>query len=544
MSGSSEKIILYPREYNKRGESSLHSVMGMTQNGELVNIKLRIGEEFQGAKNPPSIQEFSRTDRKAKNPAIASPDNSPEKPEGIILFTGVHFEKEDRQREIKSYIASWAHVLREDSDSAGPHFGIGRIKVKKENTSTHIAIKNKLSSDISDGERSKLIDRLHDPKSYDYSVVFYLVKEQISFGANSSTESIKRRHLDIFDGCYQQGISFGYYRIICDNEMNPIPNRSREFMSLFSPINGDIDSPSDYLGKFKSRVDGEIGKHGGVILIPCYKLNPTSSSKSYYASFDRLEMIDSVFKNPEGYARVNALATKAVRLAGGRGVLFDRSHPLDYRRLNLDLLDAQENETRVYSSKMTLSHNNSVLDSIRVGLIDHMAFVRLSQSPHGGASPSETPAVDASPGGQGDQEPIEEVENPKEEQSADYIEPSISEAGYEKSLPDGDNDSHHHGEGDKTDRTTERAGSDFSDDDVVEGTHPNALDDEEDSESEARVEGEEKAETGPRYNDGGSDSVEVEPAAKSADDKQTQGSAEKGPARKPTGMAAFLKRSQ
>lgn len=381
-----EKLILYPREYNKRGESSLHSVLGVTQDGELVNVKLRISDEFSNVRNAPSIQEFSRTDRKAKSPAIASPDNSPSNPEGIILFTGAFFEKEDRQKGVKSYIASWAHVLREDSDSGEPHLGIGRIKVKKDNTMVHRNIKKKLSGNVTEDERKSLLSRLEDPKSFDYSLILYLPSSQLALNKESDYTSSDYYHNDLFNDYYSKGVSFGYYRIICDHDMNPIPNKSKEFLSRYSSITGDIDSPNEFLEKFIPHVTNEINQNGGVILIPCYRLNPTSSGKNYYSYPDRLSMIDSVFKNEEGYARANMLAVKVVNL-GGRGIIFDRAHPLNYHKLNLDLLDSHGKESRLYSSNMTLSHNNSELHSIRIGLIEHNTFLKISQPSPSGCSP-------------------------------------------------------------------------------------------------------------------------------------------------------------
>lgn len=379
MSEKTQKIILYPREYNKRGEANLHSVMGVSHDGEMINVKLRISDDYQGAKSLPSIQELSRTDRKAKSPAIASPDNSPESPEGIILFTGAIYEKTDKTRGIKHYIASWAHVIREDSDAASPHIGIGRIKVKTE-SSTARMIKNKLKQNITEGERQELIDRLDSPKSYEYSAIFYAPEIQIAIGLDDSLENRLKEHEDYFSNYFSRGIAFGYYAIICDKEMNPIPNMSKELLSQYSPITGDIDSPSDFSKKLISDVGEKLKSHGGLILIPCYKLNPTNNAKNYYAMPDRLKMIQDVFHTPEGHARANTIVSRTVNLPGGRGVLFEKSHPLRYEKYNLDLLDCTAKETRVYSSKMTLDYNNSKIDSIRIGIIDHGTYLSITHS--------------------------------------------------------------------------------------------------------------------------------------------------------------------
>lgn len=380
MTKNTKKIILYPREYNKRGETNLHSVMGVTHEGEMVNVKLRIAEEYQGARSAPSIQEFSRTDRKAKSPAIASQDNSPEMPEGIILFTGAIYEKVDKTKNIKHYIASWAHVLREDSDTSSPHIGIGRIKVKKSSSVARM-IKNKLQQDITEEERKKLIDQLDSPKSFEYSTVFYMPEKQRSIDKSASLIDTLEPYDEVFGEYYNKGLSFGYYAIACDENMNPVPNKSRELLSQYSPITGDIDTPAEYVNKIKPILMDYIDKHGGAIIIPCYKLNPTNNAKSYYAMSDRLQMIEEVFHTPEGHARANTIVSKTITLPGGRGILFDKTHPLKYEKLNLDLLDSNLKESRVYSSSMTLDYNNEKINTIRVGIIDHNTYMSLENSP-------------------------------------------------------------------------------------------------------------------------------------------------------------------
>lgn len=83
----SDYIVFYPRKYNKRGEEALHSVQGVDSAGNEINVKLRISSALMSHEGCPSIAEFSRTDRKAKMACSASPENSPENPDGILLFT-------------------------------------------------------------------------------------------------------------------------------------------------------------------------------------------------------------------------------------------------------------------------------------------------------------------------------------------------------------------------------------------------------------------------------------------------------------------------
>lgn len=126
-----DTIILYPCSYNKRGEESLHSVQGVTADGEEVNIKLRVASKYAGREGTPSIAEFAREDYGAKNACIASPSNSPDNRQGMLLFTGCEPDGENRKG-ITSYIARWAYRLVADADSPSPVLGIGRIDISEE----------------------------------------------------------------------------------------------------------------------------------------------------------------------------------------------------------------------------------------------------------------------------------------------------------------------------------------------------------------------------------------------------------------------------
>lgn len=123
-----DNLILYPRTYNKRGDESLHSVQGVTATGEDVNVKLRIPANAKIIGPKPSIAEFARDDYGAKNVCIATPDNGPDNPGGILLFTGCEPDGENRKG-MPSYIARWAHRLAADAEAPAPIQGIGRIHV-------------------------------------------------------------------------------------------------------------------------------------------------------------------------------------------------------------------------------------------------------------------------------------------------------------------------------------------------------------------------------------------------------------------------------
>lgn len=371
-----EKILLYPREYNKRGEQNLHSVMGVASDGRMVNVKLRIDDDFARGKRAPSIAEFSRTDRKAKNPAIASPTNSAGNREGMILFTNAVHEKSDKTKGVDHYIASWGFVICEDSESPEPITGLGRMKVKKESSTVRM-MKRRLSSNLSDDERKHILASIEDPKNFDYSLMIYHPEEQFIVDAESIAEAEGHRTMEWFEGLYKRGLSFGFYIIYCDDNGDPVPNLSREHLSAFNSITVEIESPLEFLRSFTEEVRPKLIKNKSAILIPCYRVNASNGAKSYYGSPEPLKMISDVYKNSEGNARVSTVLAKTISVANGKGVIFDRIHPLKYEKLNLDLLDSNLAESRIYSSSMSLNINHKDISSTRVGIISEDDYQKL-----------------------------------------------------------------------------------------------------------------------------------------------------------------------
>lgn len=175
---TTDNIILYPRSYNKRGDESLHSVQGVTPEGEEVNIKLRVSSKYQGRDGTPSIAEFAREDYGAKNACIASPDNSPEKRQGILLFSGCEPDGENRKG-ITSYIARWAHRLVSDADAPAPVIGTGRVDIAEDTSrnrglKTDIEALRKAKPTGWEGRIVRLEEELNDATRYAYSLRIYL----------------------------------------------------------------------------------------------------------------------------------------------------------------------------------------------------------------------------------------------------------------------------------------------------------------------------------------------------------------------------------
>lgn len=139
MSSESKIIILYPRTYNQRGVESLHSVEGLTHDGRLVNIKLRVQGNVRMAEATPSISRFAKRDiRESKLSCLASEDNGPNNPSGILVFTDCE-EDTNNRKSVVSYISRWAQILRSGHNAGAygssgdlPFIGLGRLFIDKE----------------------------------------------------------------------------------------------------------------------------------------------------------------------------------------------------------------------------------------------------------------------------------------------------------------------------------------------------------------------------------------------------------------------------
>ena len=168
-------IVLYPRSYNKRGEESMHSVQGLSQDGSVINVKLRINDGMRKFAVPPSIIEFSRVDINAKSACVATEDNSPEHRAGVILFSDVTFEKTELSG-MKTYIAKWAVVLANKQDQPDPIFAIGRMHlnrssgaIRKIRDAIKLAQMNKSPAE----DIKELELKLADPENFSYPVITY-----------------------------------------------------------------------------------------------------------------------------------------------------------------------------------------------------------------------------------------------------------------------------------------------------------------------------------------------------------------------------------
>jgi len=157
-------IVLYPREYMVDGNAEHHHVRGITRDGRIVNVRLKIEDEYLNSlknaseKMVPRLSEFARTDLKAPRPCLSSEDNSPEHREGVLLFSKAHAVNDEET----DYVAGWAVVLAETADHPDPMFALGRMQIDPVENAKCRGIKNeynKLSLLVNTPQHTADIDR-------------------------------------------------------------------------------------------------------------------------------------------------------------------------------------------------------------------------------------------------------------------------------------------------------------------------------------------------------------------------------------------------
>lgn len=207
-------LILYPRSYNKRGKEQHHSVLGVTTDGRLVNVKLRLDDKYRNHPSAPKISEFARDDIRAETPCIAAETNGPLTPEGILLFTDVVQEEAD------VYVARWAYVLAAHSKKPAPWIGFGRMEVIKTSQETQrlkaeLAALNAQPGTPNPAEVARLQAAIDNPVNWAHIGVFFHPKATVAIKARDVNETSITQHLAYLINEYtRDGISGGVlYRI-------------------------------------------------------------------------------------------------------------------------------------------------------------------------------------------------------------------------------------------------------------------------------------------------------------------------------------------
>ncbi len=383
-------IILYPRSYNKRGEESLHSVQGLSQDGTIINVKLRISEAMKLIPFPPSIVEFSRADIDAKNPCIATDDNSPENRAGVLLFSDVIYEKTEASG-MKSYIAKWAVVLANKRDQPDPVFALGRMyqntnsrEVKK----IKEAIKISKENGASENEISALEEKISDPMNHSFPVITYH-PESLSTHQSDMVDDIKKSISSIIEQntLFYPGILIR--KINIDDEIYSTMHAEFFPKYIFEKMRYQTGEEfADYVLDKCSywTSNNAYGDKIQVFLIRKIKSGPVANS--FYSGKDKIKMLDFYYKNKDGGALVCNVAVRVSDTPGGSLLykIYPLSHPsgephrlsnnLEFSynnigyRVDIERMVNEEPIGLTYSSKTASSFNRSKPDA-KDNLLSH-----------------------------------------------------------------------------------------------------------------------------------------------------------------------------
>lgn len=304
-------IILYPRSYNLRGHS--HSVLGLTSTGKIVNVKLRVDEAYQDQEFTPSIKEFACYDRKAKMPCLASAENGPGKREGLLLFSQCQPDGVNTNN-VETYIARWAVVLCEDSESPEPIYGIGRLHINRFTKRT-LEIKRKLKQPglLTDKDAVTLKKSLSNPENYSYPSVVYHPEHLLSFESDFDHDYFCEQVGKAIDQCCKSGMTGGFAVRALNLEGDVISSSYDERFQKFDSVNEcfeeGICTASKYIAseKFLSLIGEDYAQ---IDVIPITRIQSVSKTNAYYARKTQYARISKLFEHELGSPKVCSIVIR------------------------------------------------------------------------------------------------------------------------------------------------------------------------------------------------------------------------------------------
>lgn len=205
MTTTNKSIILYPHEYNLRGGDSKGSVKGVTHDGELVNIKLRVTGSIRNKDAVPSISKFAKTSmEESRQSCLSSFENNSDNPLGILVFMDCHPEKaRDPDSEYSTYyISRWAQILRNGHNRVSPgdegdlpFIGYGRLVIDK-----NVPIVNEAIDKISTLEKikpdnwEKMIEEnraiSENYLNYNFFLYGYMPRDEVIINSNNDDKVV------------------------------------------------------------------------------------------------------------------------------------------------------------------------------------------------------------------------------------------------------------------------------------------------------------------------------------------------------------------
>lgn len=331
-------IIFYPRSYNTRGEQKKHSVLGLTDGGKIINVKLRLDEKHEDKQNAPSIKEFAKTDYLAKNPCIPSEDNSPENPEGVLLLSRCFKEGYDSEKGVDVYIARWAVVLSPSSQTPPLHKGLGRMEIKKDSSTVKKlrGLMRKAESDNKLDDADALKKQIEDPTAWSYPAIFYFPEKMVTFSLDN-TKGLEEKVSVELDNLSKSGIVSGL-ALRARNKSNEVIKET--YKEVFSKFIISATRYQNGLETFKSIIEDLSGKYSNKDYkwdaIPIKKINTGPSSSRYYGLKEKLSFTRSMFTfdSNDSEPRLSKICARVSYFGDTDNTLLSRlyttSEPLDH----------------------------------------------------------------------------------------------------------------------------------------------------------------------------------------------------------------------
>lgn len=313
-------IVLYPREYMIDGNPENHYVSGVTLDGRVIKVRLRLDpkylESIEGKeeKVPPRLSEFARKDYKAPRPCIASPDNGRDKREGVLLFSKAYPVDEDETE----YVAGWAVLLAEHDGSPDPLFGLGRIQIDAFEYGECQRIKDdieRLESLVAtphhdataDAKLSRLYRELHNATTFRFRAFMFKPYEieRIYPLTEQKMRDIIIHYLDKYT-C--NGMYGGVFVRVIDKKTGLV-TRMSEFVEI-TFNQGRIVTPDEVYNEFmygKKNESGRVIKGGGGIqilrksddievdIIPTQSVNCGPLGNKYYKDYDQYNSLINTY---------------------------------------------------------------------------------------------------------------------------------------------------------------------------------------------------------------------------------------------------------
>jgi hypothetical protein len=291
-------------------------VIGLTDGGVEVNVKLRIDDKYKDLKNAPSIIEFSREDRKALSPCIATKDNGPSKREGILLFSECEPDGETKAG-LPSYIARWAVVLAEDSNSQDPVFGFGRIAVRKDTVELKKA-RAQIETLGTGPAKVELEKKLSDPSSYLFPAVIYHPEDKIEI--RHSGGLLRDAIILAADKYHRRGITGGLLL------SSKVTGRYKEAFRAYSPSSKGYQSSEELADQLLAELP--LTPSQEIEIMPAERINCGPKGNEYYAKAANYNAIKSFYYSPDEEERVCKVVARVSYYEDSNNTLLSRLYPL------------------------------------------------------------------------------------------------------------------------------------------------------------------------------------------------------------------------